>query len=259
MKLAIASDIHLEFGPLTLKNEQKADILILAGDLLIAKHLEYVDAYDYYYEFIDNVSSEFPNIIYILGNHEHYHYNFNDTYNDIKFRLAEYPNFHILEKESIIFDNIKFICGTMWSDFNKADPLTMFQIKQIMNDFNLIANDKKLFTPEDALNDHLKFLEFAIEELKNSEGKSVVMITHHSPSFSTVNDKFSHNTIMNGGYCSDLNNLILDNPKIKLWIAGHQHDKYDFMIGPTRLINNARGYYGHELQSYDFSLKYLNI
>ena len=33
MKVALASDIHLEFGPIELENTESADVLILAGDI----------------------------------------------------------------------------------------------------------------------------------------------------------------------------------------------------------------------------------
>ena len=39
MKLAIASDIHLEFGPIDLSNDEGADVLILAGDIMLAEEL----------------------------------------------------------------------------------------------------------------------------------------------------------------------------------------------------------------------------
>jgi predicted phosphodiesterase len=39
MKIALASDVHLEFGPMTVENSEKADVLVLAGDILVAAHL----------------------------------------------------------------------------------------------------------------------------------------------------------------------------------------------------------------------------
>jgi predicted phosphodiesterase len=40
MKIAVCSDLHLEFGDLVLRNEEGADVLILGGDILVAKDLE---------------------------------------------------------------------------------------------------------------------------------------------------------------------------------------------------------------------------
>ena len=37
MKIALASDIHLEFGDINLKNDENAELLILSGDICTAK------------------------------------------------------------------------------------------------------------------------------------------------------------------------------------------------------------------------------
>ena len=41
MKVALASDIHLEFGQLEIENTENADVLILSGDICVAKYLNY--------------------------------------------------------------------------------------------------------------------------------------------------------------------------------------------------------------------------
>ena len=40
MKIAIASDVHLEFGPLQLENTEGADVLVLSGDICTAKDFD---------------------------------------------------------------------------------------------------------------------------------------------------------------------------------------------------------------------------
>jgi predicted phosphodiesterase len=39
MKISVCSDVHLEFGPLSLTNDANADVLILSGDICVAKDL----------------------------------------------------------------------------------------------------------------------------------------------------------------------------------------------------------------------------
>ena len=39
MKIALASDVHLEFGQLEINNTENADVLILSGDICVAKDL----------------------------------------------------------------------------------------------------------------------------------------------------------------------------------------------------------------------------
>jgi hypothetical protein len=53
---------------------------------------------------------------------------------------------------------------------------------------------------------------------------------------------YAHETLMNGGYHSDLSEFILDHPQIKLWTHGHTHVPFDYMIGETRVVCNPRGY-----------------
>jgi Icc-related predicted phosphoesterase len=63
-----------------------------------------------------------------------------------------------------------------------------------------------------------------------------------APSFLSVNEKFKHDGKSNGAYCSDLSDLILDNPNIKVWVHGHVHDTCDYKVGDTRVLCNPRGY-----------------
>ena len=68
MKIAYCSDLHLEFADLILTNDENADVLVLAGDICVAKH------FTKKLEFFQKVSEEFPKVLYVIGNHEHYHY-----------------------------------------------------------------------------------------------------------------------------------------------------------------------------------------
>jgi hypothetical protein len=72
--------------------------------------------------------------------------------------------------------------------------------------------------------------------------KPVVVITHMAPSFMSVNEKYLHDTVTNGGYASDMSEFILDHDNIKVWVHGHMHNPVDYMIGDTRVLANPRGY-----------------
>ncbi len=74
MKFALASDIHLEFGDIELNNTEGADVLILSGDICVAKDLAFKDSErsEKWMKFFENCSEQFDNVIYVMGNHEHY-------------------------------------------------------------------------------------------------------------------------------------------------------------------------------------------
>ncbi len=273
MKVGFVSDLHVEFAPIEINNTEKADVLVLAGDIIVANSLGprcFGDGYgmsERFHKFFQQVCEEFNHVIYIFGNHEFYHGDHAKEFEYTREKLSYLKNLHILEKETFKLDDVTFICGTMWTDFNKNDPLAMDLISHRMNDFQIIKNsngkrDKYLTThwrPEDAYEDHQMFLEFAKNELSKEENGKVVMVTHHCPSAICVPEKYCGDKIMNPGYVSDLTDFILDNPKITHWICGHSHRRLDAMIGQTRILMNCRGYYPIEGMSQTFELKYINI
>jgi predicted phosphodiesterase len=47
MKIALASDLHLEFQDINLKNTEGAEVLILSGDIMVAEDLHNHPEMDY--------------------------------------------------------------------------------------------------------------------------------------------------------------------------------------------------------------------
>jgi predicted phosphodiesterase len=297
MKLALASDLHLEFDNIVLKNEQNADVLILSGDICVAKTVEK------FIPFFANCSNEFPHVVYVAGNHEHYGYDFKYTISDIKKVLASLPNIHLLDKETFTLGDVTFIGGTLWTDMNEEDSLTMLHVKRAMSDYHVIENSNRMvqrkvplyemnpnytedgkngsrykldergynifigektkeeparFAPEDTVEDHRKMLEY-IKLCTAESNQKFVVVGHHAPSKLSTHPRYQHDTTMNGAYSSDLIEFIMDRPCIKLWTHGHTHDVFDYMIGTTRVSCNPRGYSGYEQRAENFELKYLEV
>lgn len=298
MKIAITSDVHLEFGDLDLHNEENADVLILGGDIFVAedvKNFSYVDEQimaatpsmlargKRYYEFLKRCSERFPQVILIMGNHEHYHGDYAQTTNVINTLIGEMSNVHFLEKEWRIINGVLFYGGTLWTDMNKEDPSTLRQIAHMMNDYRGVKNSAKTvqhrvptydennkegwtfkerpanFTPEDSVEDHKAFLKGLDEVLALHPNMTTVVVGHHAPSKSSTHPRYKGEVITNGAYSSDLNDFILDRRQIKLWTHGHTHEDFDYMIGTTRIVCNPRGYDGYEAKADDFKLKYVEV
>jgi hypothetical protein len=131
---------------------------------------------------------------------------------------------------------------------NRRDPLTMHAIEGMMNDFRIIRNDRRNYARMSALDvavrhdKTLAYIKLIVEEHRD---KKCVVVGHHTPSFQSVHEMYTHETLMNGGYHSDLSEFILDHPQIKLWTHGHTHHPFDYMIGETRIVCNPRGYEGN--------------
>jgi predicted phosphodiesterase len=151
MKIAVCSDLHLEFGDITLHNDQQADVLVLSGDICVAKDLmednaAFANKSQKIHDFFKNCCLMFPHVVYVVGNHEHYHGDFKYTVRHLKEMLYYLPNLHILDKETFELGDYVFVGGTLWTDMNKGDPLTLFHIKSMMNDFNCVVNSNHMVT-----------------------------------------------------------------------------------------------------------------
>ena len=291
MKIAVCSDLHLEFGAVTLENPGDVDVLILSGDICVARDLMEHDPLgiiDFgkssrYHTFFQNCGKEFPHVLYVAGNHEHYHGDFKDTIPDLKSRLAYIDNLHILDREIFELNDTVFVGGTLWTDMNKEDPLTLHAISRMMNDFRCVDNSNRvvnyksfddvenpdkptfrtrpaIFSPEDAVEDHKKMLGY-IKHIYTDMApwKQMVVVGHHTPSHLSCHPRYKKDDLMNGGYHSDLSEFILDRPGIKLWTHGHTHELFDYMIGETRVVCNPRGYIGYEELADNFKFKVVEL
>jgi hypothetical protein len=196
--------------------------------------------------------------------------------------LAEYKldNIHFLDKQTIDIDGIRFIGGTLWTDFNGEDEMTMSHVTRRMNDFQICQNSAEMvsyrtfdtqddhkkvrfktrpatWSPKDALKDHKAMIKF-IEESYDPSIVNVVC-THHAPSKGSEHPRYKHDQLMNGAYNSQLDNFIMERPMIKLWTHGHTHEDFDYMIQTTRVVCNPRGYINYEDRADRFELKVVEV
>lgn len=284
MKISLVSDVHLEFGDLEFDNDQGAEVLILSGDICVARDIAQRDPYgvmgpeyrsNRFHEFFQRCHDRFPHVIYIVGNHEYYHGDFGTSLAHIKDVLSYLPRLHVLEKESITIGDVTFLCGTLWTDMNREDPDTLYRIRDYMNDFRIIKDSRYpvhykdsegkrhtregRFSPEASVEEHRAMMKFVKESIAANPTGKYVVVGHHSPSRLSTHPQYADQTMVNGAYSSDLDAFIIDRPQIRLWTHGHTHHEFDYMIGSCRVMCNPRGYHGHEEQARLWQLKTVDI
>jgi Icc-related predicted phosphoesterase len=298
MKIAVCSDLHLEFGDLDLTNDNDVDVLVLSGDIFVAndiKNFTHVDEQimaatpgmlargERYYNFMKRCSERFPQVILVMGNHEHYHGDFAETASVIRTVVGEFSNVHFLDKEWRIINGVLFFGGTLWTDMNGEDPETLRKIAYMMNDYRGVKNSNNTvsyrvpsldennpdgfkfkerpasFTPEDSVEDHKAFLKELDVVLALHPDLTTVVCGHHAPSKASTHPRYKSEVLTNGAYSTDLDNWILDRRQIKLWTHGHTHEDFDYMIGSCRVVCNPRGYIDYEARADNFELKYWEV
>lgn len=270
MRIKVVSDLHLEFSDVNINNDQNCDVLILSGDILVARDLhdhprtgwlenkEYLwkkgnmrpQCADRFRDFLDNCSKNFPHVIYIAGNHEFYHGKWYKTIKYLREETSYWPNIYFLEKDVKVINDVAFLGCTLWTDLNKNDPLTMYHVGRIMTDHRLIRNDQKNYvkvTPDDTAQRHREHIAWLRETVLDYD--KIVVVGHMCPSYESIHINYRGDYLLNGGYASDLSNFILDNPQIKIWTHGHTHNATEYKIGETLVVCNPRGYEGNEPDS----------
>ena len=258
MLVQVCSDLHLERSSLYLRNQVGADVLVLSGDIIGAKFLEdrtrdtqtNSELFNRFCEFFDQVSQDFDSVVYVSGNHEFYGYKWLKTHYIIQEFLQDYSNIFYLEKDYVDIGDVRFVGGVLWTDLNKGDPVTLHCIRDIMNDYKHIVNDKLGFTklkPATTAQYHAETLKYFAQAIEGHN--KVVVCSHHAPSYQSIDKAFESQRITNGAYYSELSDFILDHPQIKLWTHGHIHDPKLYKIGETIVACNPRGYVGYETRA----------
>lgn len=260
MRIQVVSDLHLEFGDFDVKNGG-ADVLVLAGDILTAKHLYNKDdgsdttnkLFIRFRDFLRRVSKEFKWVVYVPGNHEYYGFKWTKTTTTLHKYCAQFPNVIFMNAEFFVLEDVTFIGGTLWTDFDRGNPLAVNMIQCGMTDYKAITQDISGYSklqPKTVVDAHRAMLSL-ISGVASATHKCVV-VSHHAPSAKSVDPAYASSKL-NYAYYSDLDNFISEHPSIKLWIHGHMHDPADYTICGTRVVANPRGYIGYERRAHEYT------
>ena len=237
MKCNLVSDIHTEFwNGKDVLDPGTGEVLILAGDIGVVNTLGTEEG-EPYERFLKKASEGYDKVFYVLGNHEFYHGCFVGTPQALKEFVKPYKNVSVLDNTSEFYNGVHFVGGTMWSNFENMNQEVMTKCHERMNDYFCIANLNTTLRPSDVLLRHKDTTEW-FEQCLGSLRGDVVMITHHAPSYQSVQEPFD----IEGAYYTDMSSLIQRHPKITHWCHGHLHGSNDYNILNTRIVSNAFGY-----------------
>lgn len=246
MRIALCSDLHLEFGGPIPNLIADADVLVLAGDICEAKKMhQFVDL-------LQQVSNHYTAVIMVAGNHEAYRGEFTKSKNTIRALVEPFGNIYFLDKELVTIDGVVFGGCTLWSYIS---PMQEWFAARGMNDYHLITNQTRTgyrkLRPSDTVFDHSQSVIWIIQQ----NPKIDVMVTHHAPSLRSIAPEYQRHDL-NCCYATDLEYLM---PNKQVWIHGHMHNAFDYTVDGCRVLCNPRGYHGHEAIAQTFSVQVVEI
>ena len=232
MNILVYSDLHLELSDFNV-NVSGFDVVVLAGD---------IHRGDKGVRWAKRMFPAAP-VIYLCGNHEYYFGEVHDVHHSIE-KQAEGSNVVFCENRTVEFGNVRFVCATLWTDFDIDDDreFSMKMGPSTMNDYRRIQYGEQTLLPDDTEKFHWnsrRYIESECIDSTPGAGKTVV-VTHHAPSLKSFKcervypDLFAY-------YGSSLDDMIVRSG-VDLWIHGHTHESADYQIGDTRVFSNPRGY-----------------
>jgi len=246
MKIQLLSDLHLESGKIAENWEipmTDADAIVLAGDISVGtKGIRWA---------VSEARRLSKPIIYVMGNHEYYHYEMTSLLEEAKEIATSSGVVHLLDNNAVEINGVRFLGCTLWTDY-ACDPDTsqssaMVVAGERLNDHSLITYNRRQFQPADALNLHLHSRRWLADQLDQPFSGPTVVVTHHAPSLTAQHPKFPTNALT-GAFLSDMSDLMTDN--VAAWFFGHTHYSLDTHLNGVHLMSNQGGYNGEDTGRY---------
>jgi len=215
--------------------ENGADVVILAGDV------------DRPREAVSWAAGLAKPVLYVPGNHEFYGGSIAGTVTELK-QLCAGTNVRVLDNEEVISHGVRFLGTTLWTDFmlfgdGEKRAAAMQEARRFMRDFSRIRvgeTPEALFTPESSTALFKINAAWLGSKLAMPYPGPTVVITHHAPTRRSIHPRFAE-SLLNACFVSDAERLI-DGSTARLWIHGHTHDSFDYVVNGTRVVCNPRGY-----------------
>lgn len=206
MKIGIMSDLHMHRGQPWDFVPQVGVVYVCAGDI------SEDDVYRNEFK-----QKHLPYMFAIDGNHDYFGLDFKHT---------------LYHKQIREIQGVTIAGATLWTDL--SDNMDWYRYVKKLIDHKYIdgvSHERMIETHES----HKKFL---------LESEVDVIVSHHCPSYQSVHPKYINNE-NNACFATELAEQILSMRKPpKLWVHGHTHEKFDYMIGDTRVVCHPRGYRG---------------
>lgn len=226
MRALVISDLHLELMPdygerfIDTLASDGVDVAVLAGDIVTAQRG---------LEPLARLARKLPELVYVAGNHEHWGYDCLDTAGAIRRACEAHRNLHFLDRDVVTIAGQRFVGCSLW--YSLEDPESQEAIAYFP-DGTEIHN----FLPDWPDRENRLCREFLADNVRQGD----VVVTHQAPSFRSVSERFA-GSFTNRFFVSPMDELIVA-ARPALWIHGHMHGSFDYVLGETRVVCNPKGY-----------------
>ena len=250
-RFLVMSDLHIEFGDMQLPKSEEIgqfDAVLLAGDIMPWTNCVH---------WADRTAKHFGvPVVLIAGNHEFYarvhpDRTLDSTINACR-QVASTMGGRVifLDDEETTIADVRILGSTLWTDFclfgSDDQPQAQRHAAHSMNDFMLCWGKPHVpLSTGETVKRHEKAKRWLSQRFLTTTSVKTIVMTHHLPSLESVAARFKRDAL-SPAFASNLDDLIKLS-EASLWIHGHTHDSFDYILHKTRVVCNPRGYLGHKL------------
>ena len=237
MKLQLLSDLHLETEIYDAEPAPGAELLILAGDI------------DSSWAGIRRFAGWPTPVIFVPGNHEFDRREIDVARVELG-KLCDELGFVLLDDSAVIVTDkhgrrVRFLGSTRWSDFDLFGEEGRAKAQRAAGYFQKVMGATRhgeVFDAEAVRVLSLESRAWLATELARGESgadwDATVVITHFGPSIRSAYPRYGKQPTT-ASFCNDDEALM---PGARLWLHGHLHCQFDYRLGGTRVMCNARGH-----------------
>jgi len=240
MRLQILSDLHLETETFEATPAPGAELLVLAGDI------------DRHWEGLRQFAGWPVPVVFVAGNHEYDQRDVDQATIDLRTHCASL-GIRMLQRDTAVLTDDQGrrirLCGTVrWSDFNAFGPAGLDKALRAGSYFQRVMGATRFGQPFDAQAVRVlglecrAWLDQVLGEPASGRWDKTVVITHFAPSLRSADPRYGKQPTT-ASFCNADDDLI---PRADLWIHGHLHSRFDYLVErpglrASRVVCQARG------------------
>lgn len=253
-KIYYVSDLHVDINgdyyKTNLPDDAAISIMVIAGD--INTGVQGNNAVRLIFDVLHWYSSKYKHVVVTLGNHDFYGNFIEDVAEYIDDLCVEncVTNIHILDTDGphLALGGYNFCGDTFWSSLqHKAeDPIFHLQLQFYIADFrNIKVHDDGYCVkmhPAYMVKLHKRAYDHIFDFLTNDTLDNKIVVTHFPPSKLSIHQDYADNVNGTNEYFVNNYSHIIAEYGPLVWIHGHVHNNFDYMIAKTRVVCNPLGY-----------------
>lgn len=256
MKLLVLSDLHLEVAPFEIAHGLDFDVAVLAGDVGAPGDMavRWMRA---------SRALKGKEVVFVPGNHEYYQSDLQAMRRQMQ-AAARGSHVHVLDQQALRLKGVRFLGATLWTDYGlpirddrgaSVDPARAMRAAAFgLADYSCIHTGARAgagaaqqgpdggtraLRPQDTARIHAEQRDWLAAQLARPFEGPTVVVTHHAPHPGSVAPQYASEWL-SAAFAVALPQTFFQVPV--LWVHGHTHHCFDYVVHNTRIVCNPRGY-----------------